>query len=186
MSPLSWTLIVISVILVIVLSLWLFYNFYWLNQPQIYLVYKQISPSLGGIAFSQTELSSLLAQFNAKFATLVQLNDTGANPGKDPFYKSGDNSNACLSGFTQDGGTDASYFPSWGTETSKCTNDTLGNVCKSNCNSCSCNNQVNKLYSPNGYWLYGPKPSSGSGVWSIAPWSLKKYNKYEIFGINKL
>lgn len=187
MTPLSWVLIFVSVCLLIILGLWLFYNFYWLNQPQIYLVYKKVPTQQGGITFSQIDIDNLTRVFNVKFATSAQLNDPGANPGVDPNYKAGDNSSKCLSGFTIDGGTDNSYFPSWSTQTSTCSKDFVGNVCANNCNSCSCNNQVNKFYSSNGYWLYGSKPAkSFVDNWFIAPWSATKYNKFEIFGINKI
>jgi hypothetical protein len=186
MTPLSWVLISVSAILLIILGVWLFYNFYWLNQPQIYLVYTQVPTQYGGIVFSQTDLDNLTSTFNAKFATIAQLNDPGANPGNDPTYQVGGNSTKCLSGFTIDGET-SSYLPSWSTQTSTCTKDFVGNVCKNNCNDCTCNNQVNKFYSPNGYWLYGPKPSKSLiDNWFVAPWSEIKYNKFEIFGINKL
>jgi hypothetical protein len=82
-------LISVSVCLLIILGLWLFYNFYWLNQPQIYLIYKQVPPQQGAIPFSQIDVDNLTSVLNAKFATSAQLNDPGANPGFDHNYKAG-------------------------------------------------------------------------------------------------
>jgi len=183
----NWVVIILITLVVLLLSLFLFYQLYWLNQPQVFLVYnpnKQLQQSDD----NKTLISKLETATGAQLATYNDLkNDLVSGL------------NVCINGIMAD--SSSNYIVGWPTYVDT---DVKSESCSSSCTSgciagCGCNKMVN-IYgwdtAVRGVWLKGSKPTGLSDDWKgwqISPFSAKRnnlgvdiQNKYEILGIPKL
>jgi hypothetical protein len=175
-------LLVGSIILVLLLALWCFYNFYWLNQPQTYLVYGNVN-----VPFDYTQGKSIADHLNGQLATADQLVDSLAAGASN-----------CTYGFVNCAGcTGACKVYCNGTSTSAILLPLNVEGASGMVTNCGMNNQINTNYVSNaaGYWIYGPKPKSADAFsgWTIAPFhapigndTRNTFNRFEILGIPKL
>jgi hypothetical protein len=186
-----WVWILIAVILTVV-SVFAFYNFYWLSRPQVFLVYRDIikNPEEKLTEFNPTLEEFIEAQTGAKIATEEQIKQSvgeGLNVCKNGFLLKGDGSdkNAYMLGYPIN-------VPNSDGQSSTCKNGTV--------KGCGCNKVFNEAgfgTGVRGYWMYGTKPARPSKELSDKGWMFSDYtegfngakqieNKYQIFGIPKL
>lgn len=187
-----WLWILIAVILIVVGG-YTFYDLYWLSQPQVFLVYRDI---IKNSDYTLHEVNENLKNFieketGAKIANEEQLKkavDDGANICKNGILLKGDGSNP------------KDYMLGYPINVPKSDNDSPS--CKhGHVNGCACNKVFNVAgwgTGVRGYWMYGSKPARPSKELSSKDWMISDFteggyngakqvkNKYEIFGIPKL
>lgn len=168
--------LITTIIFVIILTIWLIYNFFWLNRPQTFLVYN----SSGTITSDMTQGKNLATKLGGVLATVDQVNDELKNgaSGCEYGYALCGSTGTCLNGFQPVFPLNTGY---------------TGNV--ANCGmSPSLNFNLPGSQSAYGYWIYGSKPAVKTiDGWTIAPFHNSEgtdktyiFNKYEIFGIPKV
>ncbi len=180
--------IVAIIFLVLVIAAWLVYNFWWLNQPQVYLVYDTSSATSGvSFPFDTTKGQNLATSLGGNLATLEQFADS--------FHAGASN---CTFGYVEckDSCKDSACA-------GLCATGVLYNTLlplnivgvTGHTPNCGYNNAINgNAANASGYWIYGPKPSASViDSWTIAPFHQKlgdsdydMFNKYEILGIPKV
>lgn len=168
-------ILVVLIILAVLATVWAVYNFYWLNKPQIFLLYKD-----GGITYNATEAQSLASQLGVAMASVSQVRDAVA-----------ENASVCIYGYATCGGV---KDPACGTS------DVVQAVLPLNVvgvtgatTACGQTPGLNgNGINGSGYWFYGSKPASVEG-WKVAPYhapigpdTTKIGNKFEILGIPKV
>jgi len=180
-------LIIIVIIFVILISIWAFYNFYWLNKPQVYLVYK---PANMSFPYDATQGEALAQTFGGHLATLDDVVESFNAGASNCTYGYA----ACTGCTSSD--KDCALF---------CSSPTAGaNVFPLNVNgvsggvvipNCGTNGMLNtNTINAAGYWIKGSKPASSSvNGWTVAPFhgpngpdTTNIFNRYEVLNIPKI
>lgn len=173
--------ILLLVILTILVIAWSVYNFYWLNKPQVYLIYNPAQ----SFAYNQQNANAVSSSLNAKLATYDQFVESFNN-----------GASTCTFGYLNCTGCTGSC--------SYCTNG-IGIYDMINSNGqvpAGCGGHVGiggNTVNAGGYWLYGSKPANsqvtiGGTTWTVAPFrqimdptvDKEIFNRFEIFGIPKV
>jgi len=190
-----------TILLIIVMSLilitWLVYNFYWLAQPQVYLVAGTASST-----FNTKTLGAITDTVGGDIATMDQLTES---------FNAG--ASTCMYGWVQCSGCSGitgvpAYChnsaclnpanPGYGAFLALNVNGLTGNI-----PICGPNHAISADYmtGTKNYWIYGKKPASSTftdgdnNQWKVQPWignagfptdGREIFNRFEIFGIPKI
>lgn len=195
MSIWIWVLIIF---VVIVAGAYLFYDLYWLGQPQVFLVYQ---PKGQFTKFDKNVIDSVEKVTGAKIASQKEMENE---------VKEG--LNICTNGMllAGDGSKKDNYILGWPTYVDKNFNGSSDgkSTCADSCDKvagcvagCGCNKMFNQASwgTPvKGVWVYGSKPAKLPSEWKKQGWEISNFsnarqglgktivNKYELFGIPKL
>lgn len=191
-----WVWVLIAIILTVV-GIFTFYNFYWLSRPQVFLIYNTKIDALKQTDDLDTLVNSVEQATGTKIATQADLESDLK-----------DGLNFCTNGVMKD--STGKYIVGWPTFVDKDFNGSSDG--KSQCNpscdpkagcvdGCGCNKKVNIDTwgtAVRGIWVKGNKPARLPSEWSSKGWQMSPFsnkrrnlgkqveNKYEIFGIPKL
>lgn len=181
----------------IIVSLWAVYNFYWLGQPQLYnVVQTTIS------AFDKTTADSIATALGGRIGTIRDMYDA-MNLGASNCYFgyaqcvgcsgiSGPTALLCASGNCTGG-----YGPFNIRNIEGLTGSAQACGVDATSNHSIGGNGIGQAF---GYWIYGPKPASGTITvnnqqWTIQPWinngslptdGRNVFNRFQILGIPKI
>jgi hypothetical protein len=189
------SVIILLIVIGLILTTWLVYNFYWLAQPQVYLVTGGSSST-----FDLKTVSSITDVVGGDIATMDQLVESftaGASTCAFGWVKCTCSGTGSTS-YCQNTACQNPANPGYGAFLPLNVDGITGQVVN-----CGPNHKIssNNTQGTANYWIYGKKPVSSTFTdknnvsWTVQPWignsSFKTdgkeiFNRFQIFGIPKI
>lgn len=188
--------IILLVVIGLILTTWLVYNFYWLAQPQTYLVTGGSSST-----FDPKTLSAITDVVGGDIATMDQMVESlnaGASTCAYGWVKCSCSGATGATSYCQNMACSNPANPGYGAFLTLNVDGITGQV-----PNCGPNHKIssNNMQGTSYYWIYGKKPVSdtftdkNNVTWKVQPWvgnagfksdGKEIYNRFQIFGIPKL